>query len=189
MILDVIIGLFMSLFSVLTEGVPLVVVPVANLFIVLLNLVFGGVELVLGLFIEGFSMGRIEKKQRKPKSPAFAVGGFVALLLIVGMLAWVLYAPKVLNQNITLLAEDGHGLPFAALIIHTKDGDRHERTDNAGNIEVSRFGTSAITVKDPRYAVRTWKKSEIESELVVGRTILGAGLDSLADKLLKAAKK
>jgi len=88
-----------------------------------------------------------------------------------------------------LVAEDGHSLPFAALIIHTKDGEQHERTDNAGNIVIPRFSTTSITVKDPRYVEKTWQESEIESELIVGRTILGSGLDSLADKLLKPAKE
>jgi hypothetical protein len=75
------------------------------------------------------------------------------------------------------------------LIVHTGDGDQHQRTDNAGNIVIPRFGTNSVTVKDPRYIEKTWAKSEIEAELVVGRTVLGAGLDSLADKLLKRAKE
>ena len=54
---------------------------------------------------------------------------------------------------------------------------------------IPRFGASSITVKDPRYIEKTWQLSEIESELVVGRTILGTGLDSLADKLLKPANE
>ena len=46
-----------------------------------------------------------------------------------------------------------------------------------------------IILKDPRYVERTWKESEIESELTVGRTVLGSGLDSLADRLLEPAKE
>lgn len=68
-------------------------------------------------------------------------------------------------------------------------GDLHRRTDNSGNTRIPRFGTHAITLNDPRYVETTWAKSEIESQLVVRRTVLGSGLDSLAGKLLKPAKE
>jgi hypothetical protein len=113
----------------------------------------------------------------------------VTLLLIVGLIGWFVIAPKIMNREVTLVAEDGHSLPFAALIIHTKSGEKHKRTDNAGSIVIPRFGTTSLMVKDPRYVERTWEKSEIESELIVGRTILGSGLDSLADKLLEPANE
>ena len=113
----------------------------------------------------------------------------MTILIIVGLIGGLVVAPKVMNRKVTLVAEDGLSLPFAALIIHTGDGDQYQRTDNAGNIVIPRFGTNAVTVKDPRYVGKTWAKSEIGNELVVGRTVLGAGLDSLADKLLKRAKE
>jgi len=182
MILDVIIGFFVSLFGSLAEGVAIAFVP-------LINLIAVGIEAVVGIFVSGFSLGRIERKKAGSRSTASAIGGVVMLLFIVGLIGWFIVAPKVMNRKVTLVAEDGHSLPFAALIIHTGDGDQYERTDNAGNIVIPRFGTTSITVKDPRYVEKTWEKSEIESELVVGRTILGSGLDSLADKLLKPAKK
>jgi len=182
MILDAIIGLFASLFGFIAEGVAMV-------FVLLINLIAAGIEAVIGIFVSGFSLGRIERKKGNRKSTASAVGGVMTLLVIVGLIGWFVVAPKVMNRKVTLVAEDGHSLPFAALIIHTGDGDQHERTDNAGNIVLPRFGTNAVTVKDPRYVEKTWAKSEIEAELVVGRTVLGAGLDSLAEKLLKRAKE
>lgn len=178
MILDAIIGLFVSLFGFLAEGLAMVFVP-------LLNLIAAGLEAVIGIFVSGFSLGRMERKKGAVKSRASAIGGILVLLLVVGVISWLVLVPKVMNRKLTLVAEDGHSLPFAALIIHTERGDRHERTDNAGNIVVPRFAMIAITVKDPRYVEKRWSKSEIESELVVGRTVLGSGLDSLADKLLK----
>ena len=57
--------------------------------------------------------------------------------------------------------------------------------DKSGNLTISRFGTESVTVKDPRYIEKTWLNSELEDELIVERTILGSGLDSLAEKLLK----
>lgn len=182
MIVDAIIGLFASLFGFIAEGFAMAFVP-------LINLIAAGIEAVIGIFVSGFSLGRIERKKGERKSTASAVGGIMTILMIVGLIGCFVVAPKVMHRQVTLVAEDGHSLPFAALIIHTGDGDRHQRTDNAGNIVIPRFGTNAVTVKDPRYVEKTWAKSEIEAKLVVGRTVLGAGLDSLADKLLKPAKE
>jgi hypothetical protein len=181
MILDAIIGLFASLFGFLAEAVIMAFVP-------LINLIVAGIEVMVGLFVSGFSIGRIERK-KESKSKASAIGGLLMLLIIVGLIGGLVVAPKVMNREVTLVAEDGHSLPFATLIIHTQDGEQHERTDSAGNIVIPRFSTKSITIKDPRYAEKTWKKSEIDSELIVGRTILGAGLDSIADKILKPAQE
>ena len=182
MILDAIIGLFGSLFGLLVEGAAAVFVP-------LINLIAAGIEAVVGIVVSGFSLGRIERKKGESKSPASVVGGILTVLILIGVIGWLVVAPKVMNRKVTLVAKDGHSLPFAALIIHTKNGDQHERTDNAGTLVIPRFSTTAITVKDPRYIERSWRNSEIKSELIVDRTVLGAGLDSLADRLLKPAKK
>lgn len=180
MILDAIIGLLASLFGFIADGVGMALVP-------LINLIAAGIEAAMGVLVSGFSLGRIERKKGERKSAASAVGGIMTPLIIVGLVGWFVLAPKVMNRQVTLVAEDGHSLPFAALIIHTGDGDRHQRTDNAGNIVIPRFGTSAVTVKDPRYVEKAWAKPEIDAKLVVERTVLGASLDSLADKLLKRA--
>lgn len=177
MIFDAIIFLL----GALVEGVVTVFVPIINLIAV-------GIEAVIGIFVSGFSLGRIERK-KGDKSKASAIRGTVILLMMIGLIGWFVVAPKVMNREVTLVAEDGHSLPFAALIIETKGGEQHKRTDNAGNIVISRFSTTSITVKDPRYIEKTWEKSEIESKLVVGRTVLGSSLDVLADKLLKPAKE
>lgn len=178
MIIDAIIGLLAPLFSIVLEGVTLVFVPVINLILL-------GIEALLGIFISGFSLGRLGRKRRE--SRASLVAGVVGLLILVGIVSLIWVVPKVMNREVTLVAEDGHSLPFAALIIRTGGGDQHERTDSAGNIVIPRFSTDSITVKDPRYVETTWKGSEIESTLTVGRTVLGASLDSFADKLLRPA--
>jgi hypothetical protein len=182
MILDAIIGLFASVFGILAEGAAMTLVP-------LINLIAAGLEAVIGIFVSGFRLGRIKRKSKEPDSKASAIAGMVTVLLIAGLIGWLVVAPKVMHRKITLVAEDGHSLPFAALIIHTGDGNQHRRTDNAGNLVIPRFATTAVTLKDPRYLEKTWPKAEIASELVVERTILGAGLDTLADKLLKRAKE
>ncbi len=182
MILDAIIGLFASIFGALVEALALVFVPV-------INLIAAGVEAVVGILVSGFSLGRIQGKKIESRSPASAIAGILPSLLIVGVIGWLVIAPNVLNRDVTLIAVDGHSLPFAAVIVHTKDGDEHKRTDRAGSIVIPRFSIAALTVKDPRYVEKTWRKSEIKSELIVGRTILGSGLDVLADHLLKPKGK
>jgi hypothetical protein len=182
MILDTIIGLFLSLFVFFAEKIVMVIVP-------FVNLITAGIEAVIGIFISGFSLGRIERKKGESKPAASAVGGIATSLIIIGLFGWFVLAPKVMNRELTLVADDGQSLPFAALIIHTKGGEQHERTDSAGTILIPRFRTTSVTVKDPRYIEKTWEKSEIESELIVRRTLLGSGLDSLADQLLKPMNK
>lgn len=182
MILDAIIGLFVSIVSALSEGLAIAFVP-------LVNGIAAALEAVIGLFVTGFSLGRIKRNNGEPKSKASAVGSIAALLGIVALIAWLVVGPRVMKQTVTLVAQDGHSLPFAALIVHTSEGDRHLRTDNAGNLVISRFRTTAVTVKDPRYVEKTWPKSEIAARLVVERTVLGTSLDSLADQLLKRAKE
>ena len=182
MILDAIIGLFVSLLTPLAEGVMIVFVP-------LVNLIASGIEAVVGVFVSGFSVGRIERKEHQQQTASSSFFTVLPLLILFGMIGYFVVAPRVLNRKVTLVAKDGHSLPFAALIIHTKDGDLHERTDNAGNIVIPRYGIKALTIKDPRYVEETWKNAEIKSELTVGRTVLGAGLDAMADRLLKPAKE
>jgi len=181
MILDAIISLFGSLIP-LAEGIVALFVP-------LINLMAAGIEAVVGVFVSGFSFGRIERKKHQQQAASSRLGAVFTLLILVSVIAYFAVAPRVLKRKVTLVAKDGHSLPFAALIIHTNDGDVHERTDNAGNIVIPRFGIKALTIKDPRYVEKTWKDTEIESELTVGRTVLGAGLDVIANGLLKPAKE
>ena len=199
MILDAIIGLFAALFGLLFEGV-------AALFVPLVNFLAAGVEAIIGLFVGGFSLARIERKRETTASTAAcettassasaaasrmtapaAVGVAIVLFILGAIVAFA--APKMMNRQITLVAADGHSLPYAAVIIHTSGGDEHRRTDDSGNITIPRFTTTSVTVKDPRYVEQTWRKSEIGSQLVVERTRLGAGLDVIAGHLLKPAKQ
>lgn len=187
MILDAIIGLFVSILEVLVAGISLAVVPVVNL------LAFA-VEAIVGIFISGFHLGRMKRWTRKgkaedgkPVTAASPMASWCSLGTVVLIFAAIFLGPKIINRKVTLVAEDGHSLPFASLIIHSRKGDNHQRTDNAGNITVSRFSTTGI-IKDPRYVEQTWKRNELESQLVARRTILGSSLDFIADRLMKPAK-
>ncbi|MGK0190051.1 MAG: hypothetical protein ACI9R3_005871 [Verrucomicrobiales bacterium] len=167
----------------------MVVEGTAAVCVLLINLTLTGFEVVIAIFVSGFSLRKIERKKSMVKSTASAMGGIAILLLLAGGIGSFVIIPKVMNRQVTMVAVDGHSLPFAALIIHSDSGDQHKRTDNAGNVLIPRIGTNSITVKDARYVEKTWTQAEVESELVVERTILGSGLDSLADRLLKPAKK
>lgn len=170
MILDAIIAIF----ALLLDALVGVAVPCVNL-------VLCGIETIAGLFVAGFELGRWKPKRRQGPS----VGGRLVLALLLGGLVWFLAVPRITNRTITLVAEDGHSLPFAALILHSSDGDDHRRTDRAGKVRVPRFRTKRITVKDPRYVEETWEFGNVGKELLVRRTVLGSGLDSLADHLMK----
>lgn len=182
MLLDAIIALFGSIFGMLADGIAAAFVPI-------LNLLATGIEAVVGLFVSGFSLGRIQSTQQDRATKGSAIGGIVILVVVLGLIGGFWAAPKVMNREVTLVGKDGHGLPFAAMIIHTRDGDQHERTDHAGNVVIPRFGTRALTIKDPRYVEQRWEKSELQPHLTVSRTVLGSGLDSLAGRLLKPAKE
>lgn len=187
MILDEIIALLGSIVGHLIGGV------IAG-FAIIFNLIAACIEFIVGLFVAGYKLRRIERKKvcidsEEEPSKASVTGSILTLLSIAGVIRFIFIGPKIMNRTVTLVAKDGHCLPFAAVIIHTNDGDQFVRTDNAGNIVIPRFGANSLTVKDVRYIERTWKDSEIESKLTVDRTILGAGLDILADRLLKPKKE
>jgi len=168
------------------------VLPVLGALVVLINLGAAALEIVVGLFVSGFKLGRLTMKKKEAAAAEIVTTGNVrtagvtlGLIALVGMAAWL--APMVQNRTLTLVADDGHSLPYAALILHQSDGDVQKRTDNAGNIVVSRFSTQGVTIKDPRYVEQTWKDEEMTDQLVARRTILGSGLDVLAGELLKPA--
>lgn len=182
MILDAIIGLFALVFGLIAGAVSVVCVP-------LINLIALCIELVVGVFVSGYSLGRLERKKAGSKLNSPLLSGLIPLLVILVLIGAFFVGPKILNRNIVLIATDGHSLPFASVVIHTENGDERTRTDDSGSVSIPRFRTTALTVVDPRYVEQKWEGSEIQSQLVVSRTTLGSGLDVLAGKLLEAAEK
>lgn len=188
MILDAIIGLFGALWDALAalavalfEVVPLTV-----------NLLAALAECVIGLFVNGFTLGRMARKKKLAEPRRLTTAeirlGMLGVLLVILVLGWAVVAPQLMNRTFTLVAEDGHSLPYAAIILHQSDGDVHKRTDSAGSVVASRFSTQGITIKDPRYVAQTWKGDELTDQLIVRRTILGSSLDVLAGGLLKPTR-
>jgi hypothetical protein len=179
MILDAVIGLFGSIFAVLFEGIPALVVLVVNL-------IAATIDLVVGIFTAGFTVGRMQRRPANERRKLSRPNILVSLgVIILGLGAFLFLNPSAYKRKVSLVAQEGHSLPFAALIIHTNTGDRHERSDSAGIILLPRFGINGLTIKDPRYVQQTWSGSQIESTLTVKRTILGSGLDFMAKKLMK----
>lgn len=178
MILDAIIVFFASLIELLSAALGMLFIPV-------INLAAAAVEAVVGIFISGFALGRMERKKR----PGTSLGGILTLLVLLGVIGWLFVIPRVMNRKVTLVADDGHSMPFAALVIHTKEGDQHLRTKNDGTALIPRFATRAMSIRDPRYVENTWQRAEIGRQVVASRTILGAELDSFADRLLKPVRK
>ena len=175
------------IFDAIIVMIEAILVPVASftgsIVIAVVNLILAAIEAVIGIFISGFSLTRMSKKQPNSKSRSIEGGMFFGVaLLVVGVFFLVL---KVLNRTVTFVAEDGHSLPFAAVIVSTSRGSEHERADKSGKLTLARFGVESVTMKDPRYIGKTWTGLEIEDKLIAERTILGSGLDSFAEKWLK----
>lgn len=180
MILDSLIALLGSLAAALAAAVAAALAPVVNLFIIM-------VEGFAMLFADNFKLGRWQPRRKATAgqlSTGFGLLGVIALV-VAALFAW----PLITQRTLTLVAEDGHTLPFAEVQIVTTSGTERARTDNAGRVSIPRFTTESVTIHDPRYVAETWSGDAITSPLVVQRTLLGAGLDKLANKLLQPAKE
>jgi len=179
MILDDLIAALVALVELLVEGITFVIEP-------LVNLIAAGIEAVVGLVIPGFRTGRMKK--RKPRRGAILAG--LTLITVIGLACgWAIFGPKILNRTVTFVAEDGHSLTYAGVIVHTAKEDRHRRTNRQGELRIPRFATRALTLKDARYVGQRWEKSEIQDTLTARRTLMGSGLDRLADRLRRPAKE
>jgi hypothetical protein len=179
MILDVIIALFEPLFTGLLT-------LLAGIF----NLIAAGLEFLIALAVPAFRIKRLGRKERIEGEQVRESSRFVPIagaLVVAGLTAAAACLPMLMKRTITLVAKDGHSLPYAALILHASDGDEHLRSDNAGNFKAPRFGLKGITIKDPRYVEQTWRGDAITRQLVVSRTVLGTSLDRWAGKLMKPA--
>ena len=117
------------------------------------------------------------------------VGSLSTIVIFLLVVGGIFIYEIVWHRDIAFVAEDGHSLPFAPVSIFMQEKIEHQRTDNAGNITIPRFGVDMIKITGPRYVDQSWDASEIDSILVVKRTFLGSSLDKLADQLLKPASE
>ncbi len=187
-------SIFEGLFGFLFEGFALFFGAIINLFLLL-------IELIIGLFITGFTMKRVKPYKRKKKTEEFneynqqkesddssKVGLYVVIAIVVGLFVVKPIVSYVSYQDVTFVAKDGHSLPFASVVIYRNSGVEHKRTKNDGSLRIEKSGLEKIVINDKRYVETTWLSSELDDILVVKRTILGSGLDILAKKLLQPAQ-
>ncbi|MCH9670336.1 MAG: hypothetical protein K0U93_02700 [Gammaproteobacteria bacterium] len=180
MIIDEIIALFGTIFGLLLEGLSGLVVPVVNILI-------AAIELILGIFIEGFSLRRLNRYRRKNRGATRGRGTVFALAIAAIVVGAAIVYPLITEREITFVAKDGHPLPFATVVVYSGDDVERFRTNSVGEVSVPRFGVDKLQIKSARYVERTWNAAQITSTLVVQRTRLGAGLDKIAERLLKPA--
>jgi hypothetical protein len=197
MIIDDIIALFFSIFEglfvFLFEGIALLFASIINIFILF-------IELIVGLFVTGFSMKKVKPYKRKKKDNdhneynhqkdenSSEYGKYVLYIFIGVIVAFLLIKPYISSlsyQDITLVAKDGKSLPFASVVIYRDGAVEHRRTKNDGSLRIKKSGLEKIVINDKRYVETTWLTEDLADILVVKRTILGSGLDVLANKLLK----
>lgn len=194
-IIAVFFSIFESLFGFLFEGIALFFSTIINLFILL-------IELIVGLFITGFTMKKVKPYKRKKKKEEYneynqqretrnanKTGGFIILALIVGFFIVKPMITTLSYKDITFVAKDGHSLPFASVVIYRDGTVEHKRTKNDGSLRIEKSGLEKVVLNDKRYVEKTWLESELDDTLVVNRTLLGSGLDVLAKKLLKKSNE
>lgn len=178
MILDDIISALFAIFEFLFESTLIVVEP-------LVNAIATGLEFVIGWFIPDCRLGRIRKRKHRGRMQTFL--RLLPGLLILAAVAWFFVQPKIVNRTVTFVADDGHSLAHAGVIVRGSDGERHRRTNRQGELKIPRFTTQSLTLNDVRYVEQTWEKSEIQATMRASRTTLGSGLDRLGDRLRRAA--
>ena len=176
-------------------AIALVFEPILFIIIYLLagavNLLLGLLELTIGLFIHGFSLKRIpkrdwkrEKLENKPPSKYRIWGSLCVLAVIILLMSFL----KFKDKEVHFVATDGNSLPYAEIVITTNNEVIKKRTSISGKIEVPRFGLVSLKINDPRYKDQTWTGEEIKSELVVKRSLIGSGLDTVVDFIKKEKK-
>lgn len=175
MIFDAIAALIGAIIEPIIGTILLALVGALNLFIFI-------IEAIGSIFVSGFNLKRIPRKGRTPKKSDWVTTGVVLLSILLVVLYF-----EIKDREIQFVAEDGHSLPYAEIVVKTDKIVRNERTDKVGRIEVPRFGLVSVTLADPRYVEKTWSHEELKPRLIAERTILGKGLDKIANTLLQPA--
>ena len=184
MIIDELIAVIFSFFGMLLEAM-------SGLFVLIINSFAFLIEVIMTFFITDFSLGRAKKYQRNKASGNELEGSLprhvMPVLFVVTVVSMISYQ-SFMKRSITFVADDGHSLPFASVVIYQGDEMLHKRTKNDGSLEMARFGIDKIVINDKRYKKQSWQGDDIEDILIVKRSMLGRGVDALAKKLLLKIK-
>lgn len=161
------------------------VVVVSNLLLLL-------VELLLGVFIAGFRLGRLSNPVR-PKDGSsgepreLSKWTAAGLLVLLAFGASLVLTPgvyrRLASREITLQAEDGLPLPLVRVLVETAKGEQAQRADLSGSVWVPRWGLKSLTVKDVRCVERSWPAADVTPILTVQRSLLARSVDRLGDRV------
>ena len=190
MILDELIALIFSFFGLILEGFSVIFVVIINGFAYI-------IEFIMLLFVSDFSLGRAKKYKHHKNSANTSeyhqnqtdagFGKYFPIVIIVLVVIFFTFN-HYKTRTITIVAEDGHSLPFASIVIYQGEKILHARTKNDGSITIPRFGVDKVVINDKRYESKTWESDKIKDILTVKRSLLGKGVDIIASKLLKSLK-
>lgn len=187
MILDDLIALSAVIFEVVFMAFFYIFAGIINVCIFLL-------ELIIGIFVKGYSIKRVPRREWRKKSseklsePEKQKLSKVQLWSFIVILAAVLSfsAYQMLKEKeILFVATDGKSLPLAKIVITDSDGVKSRRTDSSGVLKVPRFGLVSLKIADARYKEEIWSGEEIKERIIVKRSMLGSGLDKISNMLLK----
>lgn len=104
---------------------------------------------------------------------------------IIGLLLTFWLVTAIIFKNVLLVDEDGKSLKYATVYV-VESGEQHKkRTNSRGRIRVNRFKLDSITLDGLRYPRQTWESSKIKGKLVAKKNIIGKGVDSALNKILK----
>ncbi len=191
MIIDELIALIFSFVGMIIEGF-------SAFFVLIFNGIAYLIEFIVLLFVSDFSLGRAKpyKTNRKKKNQSeynhhnqadAGIDKYYPILVVLFVIVFFTFN-HYKTRDITFVADDGHSLPFASIVIYQGDKILHKRTKNDGSLEIPRFGVDKVVINDKRYKTATWQADEIKDILTVKRSILGKGVDKLASKLLEKFK-
>lgn len=130
-----------------------------------------------------------EYNQQRESSDKSKIGMYVIIAVIIGFFVIKPIVSIATYQDVSFVAKDGHSLPFASVVVYRNGEAEYKRTKNDGSLRIEKKGLEKIVINDKRYVKTTWQASELEDVLLVKRTILGSGLDILANKLLQPSKE
>ena len=191
MIIDELIALIFSFVGMLIEGFSAFFVLIFNGFAYL-------IEFIMLLFVSDFSLGRAKRYKRGNKKENLSeynhqnqsdagIEKYYPLMVILFVIIFFTFN-HYKTREVTFVADDGHSLPFASIVVYQDDKVFHKRTKNDGSLKIPRFGVDKVIINDKRYKTATWQADEIKDILTVKRSFLGKGVDKLASKLLERLK-
>lgn len=133
-------------------------------------------ELVVGLFIEGFALTRLESSRKKalqagePPPHDLPTGRQVGYSLLVVLVAiGLMEAPvvwrKISTREIVITANGQRAQLARVYLQHAGGQEEARRADLQGVVRVPRWGVTGLRLDDFRYARQTWAAAELTPSL------------------------